>query len=311
MILVTGSGGPMGAALRTLDNCGMFSFVTSKDFDLTNYDQSFRYLKTLVEERGIEGIIHLAARSGGSLLSKNFPASLMRDNLVMTLNLLEISKSLGIKRLVLTLSTAAYSDELENPTELQLHTGPLTGIDYGYGYAKRLLQPLMNAYNQQYSMQISSILVNGIVGPYMNFREGESILPASLIRRFSKKALENDMLEVWGDGSPIREYTLSTDLARAAYWCYFNQDPNTVLNIGSSEKITVRQCALTIARLLGIDESRLTFDSSKPNGRQRQSTNNEQFKSLSNFEYTSFDKSIAITLEWYKFALENHISFRF
>jgi len=310
MILVTGSSGPFGNAFKSLKNASEFIFVDTSDFNLLNFDSSLKHIEKLSKKFLISGVIHLAAKSGGAELSRNKPATLFSENIIMVLNLLAVCKKLGISRVILTLSTTCYSNEIIAPAENMLHSGPLLGADYSYGYAKRMFDPIMRSYNTEFGMKISCILVNGIIGPFMNFRDGESILPAALIKRFYGLKNGAKQLEVWGDGSPIREYTFSTDLAEATIWCFNNQEINTLLNIGSTEKITVKQCALEICSVLDIDPNRLFFDSSKPNGRLIQNTSNAEFVSRSNFVYTPFSKMIHTTVRWYESALNNNLDFK-
>lgn len=310
MILITGSGGPFGNAFKSLKNATEFIFVDSSDFDLLNFDCTLKSIEKLSQMFPISGVIHLAAKSGGAELSKNKPGTLFSENIIMALNLLAVCKALSISRVILTLSTTCYSSELIDPKEELIHSGPLLGADYSYGYAKRMFEPIMRSYNTEFGMQISCILVNGIIGPFMNFKDGESILPAALIKRFYGLKNSTELIEVWGDGSPIREYTFSTDLAKATIWCFNNQQINTLLNIGSTEKITVKQCAWEICSALDIDPNRLFFDSSKPNGRLIQSTSNTEFVSRSNFIFTKFSKMIQETVTWYEAALNNNIEFK-
>jgi GDP-L-fucose synthase len=299
MILVTGSGGPLGSALKDqLGDSGLYP--RSFECDLTDLGKISNWVDGKLQHKKIDGIIHLAAKSGGAHLSATKPADIFRENMVMAVNILETARKFNIPRVIMTLSTACYSENIESPTEESLHSEPATGRDYAYAYAKRMMEPLMRAYNQQYSTEVSCVLVNGIIGPNMNYRENESILPAALIRRFhdAKVQGKND-LTVWGDGSPIREYSDASDLARAILWCFRNQSKDSLLNIGSTEKVTVRQCAESIAKALGINPSDLDFDISKNGGRKIQSTDNSKFRSLSNFEYTPFDISIVKTVNWY------------
>ena len=277
-----------------------FIFSDSSQCDLTNREAVFEYVNDLVSTSKISGVIHLAARSGGAQLSKSEPAGLFRDNLLMAINLLEACREHNLNRVLLTLSTTCYSTNLSDPTENLLHSGPLNGVDYAYGYSKRMLEPLMKSYNSQFGMEISAVLVNGIVGPNMNYNDGESILPAALIKRFSEFRFGKEAIEVWGDGTPVREYTYSGDLAKAMLWCFENQPKDSLLNIGSNEKISVRQCAETICEVLGINKDRIKYLIDKPNGRLLQSTNNKKFRIMSDFQFTSFREAIKIAIEWYE-----------
>jgi len=299
MILVTGSGGPLGTALKDqLEDSGVYP--RSFECDLTDLGSVLNWVDDKLHHKKIDGIIHLAAKSGGAHLSDTQPADIFRENMLMAVNILETARKFNIPRVIMTLSTACYSENIESPTEESLHSESATGKDYAYAYAKRMMEPLMRAYNQQYATEVSCVLVNGIIGPNMNYRENESILPAALIRRFYDAKLNGkNHLTVWGDGSPILEYSDSGDLARAIMWCFENQPKDTLLNIGSTEKITVRKCAESIAKALGINPNNLEFDSGKNGGRKIQSTDNSKFRALSNFEYTPFEVSITKTVNWY------------
>ena len=302
MIIVTGGRGPLGRAFQEMvevEENQKYFFPASSDCDLTQSTALVDYVASLGGPT-IEGIIHLAAFSGGAQLSREKPASMITKNLLMTINVLEFARTYGIKRVILCLSTTCYSTELVAPSEDQLHSLPQQGVDYAYSWAKRSMEPFMRAYNEQFGMSISCVLVNGIIGPHMNFTEGEMILPAALIKRFySELQRDSQEFSILTDGSEIREYTFSSDLARAISWCYTNQEPNTLLNIGSTEQVTVRAAAFAIAKSLGIDQKKLKFGGKELISRPIQSTDNSRFKSLSNFKYSSFSESIAKTTLWY------------
>lgn len=302
MIIITGGRGPLGRAFQEMvdiEKSQSYLFPTSSECDLTQTNALANYVGSIGNPE-IEGIIHLAAFSGGAQLSREKPASMITKNLLMTINVLEFARAFGINRVILCLSTTCYSTELLAPNEDKLHLLPQQGVDYAYAWAKRSMEPFMRAYNEQYRMSISCVLVNGIIGPHMNFRDGEMILPAALIKRFYSALQSNSHdFSILTDGSEIREYTLSTDLAHAVSWCYNNQQPNTLLNIGSTEQVTVRSAAVAIAKSLGIDEKKLEFGGKELISRAVQSTDNSRFRALSKFKYTNFDESINKTINWY------------
>src|SRR5262249_36504481 len=117
--------------------------------------------------------------------------------------------------------------------------------------------------------------------------------------RFYENRNGTEKLVIWGDGSPLREYTYSKDLARASLWCLDCYDEAQVLNIGSTEEHSVRDIAFMIADLLKIDRARLEFDSSRPAGVARKSTDNSRFTTLSGFRYTSFRDGLEHTVRWF------------
>lgn len=302
MILVTGGRGPLGSAFKAIklaENSSNYLFPTSKECDLTKLESLQNYVDSS-SSKFLEGIIHLAAFSGGAQLSRDRPAEMITKNLLMAINVLEFARSNQIKRVILCLSTTCYSPELISPNEDQLHESPSNGVDYAYAWAKRTMEPLMRAYNQQYGLEVSCVVVNGIIGPLMNFMEGQMILPAALISRFETERHKiNPNFSILTDGSEVREYTYSFDLARAIEWCFHHQSPNTLLNVGSTEQVTVKFAAETIASCLGIQSDKLTFGGKELISRPIQSTDNARFVKLSGFRFTDFQEAITKTVEWY------------
>jgi GDP-L-fucose synthase len=302
MILVTGGRGPLGSAfqeIKVAEKSSNYLFPTSNDVDLTIANRLQDYVESS-SHKDIQGIIHLAAFSGGAQLSKDRPAEMITKNLLMAINILEFARLNQVKRVILCLSTTCYSPELISPDEDQLHVKPSNGVDYAYAWAKRSMEPLMKAYNQQYGLEVSCVVINGIIGPGMNFTEGQMILPAALIQRFeSERHSLSPNFSILTDGSEIREYTYSYDLARAIDWCFHNQAPDTVLNIGSTEQVTVRFAAEKIADCLGIEIDLLRFGNKELISRAIQSTDNSRFRDLSGFQYTNFQEAITKTVEWY------------
>jgi GDP-L-fucose synthase len=134
----------------------------------------------------------------------------------------------------------------------------------------------------------------------MHFGEDRSILPAALIKKFYEYRNSSDNILLWGDGSPVREYTSAKDLARAMIWCVRNQDRNTLLNIGNTARISVKDLANTIALKMGIELSRLRFEGNAGTGRQLQSTNNTRFVAMSNFTYESIESAIDSAIQYFE-----------
>ena len=297
-VLVTGSSGVLGSAFQAVEgeypDCEFF-FDRSNDCDLTDLAATIEHVKTL----GPDAIIHLAAVSGGVVLSRNYPATLLRDNVLMTLNILEAARILQIKKLVLTLSSGMYPPDSPNPIkEEYIHAGPAHESNYSYSYAKRLMEPAMRAYRTEYGLNVIGLVPNGIFGPNDKYDDESATFIAALSRRFYENRENNSQIAVWGDGSPLRELTYSGDLARAFMWCLFHYDSPEILNVGTTEEHSIKDIAFMIADESGIDRSRIVFDVSKPSGVFRKSTDNTNFIKLSNFRYTPFLEGLKHTLKW-------------
>ena len=121
----------------------------------------------------------------------------------------------------------------------------------------------------------------------------------ALIRRFYENREGSEKLVVWGDGSPLREITYGQDIARAFLWCLDNYDNEQTLNIGSTEEMSVKDIAYSIADILHINRGRIVFDTTKPSGVFRKSTDNSKFINLSKFSYGSIRETLQKTIDYF------------
>jgi GDP-L-fucose synthase len=274
-----------------------FVFVQSKDCDLTKLDDTIN----MVDHHNPDAILHIAAISGGVELHKDHPAMMLRDNVFMNLNILEAARAHGTKKTVMTLSTGMYPENAPNPiTEDSIHEGFPHPSVYSYSFAKRMVEPAIRAYRSEYGMKVIGLIPNGIIGEGGIFNRDVSLMWAALVRRFYENMNTSDKLVVWGDGTPVREHTYSHDIAKAYMWCLDNYDELQVLNVGSIEEHSVKEIAEMIADVLGMDKGRIQFDTSKPSGAPRKSTDNTRFVKLSGFEYTPFRVGLEKTIGWFR-----------
>lgn len=298
-ILITGGTALVGTALQAIQkeySGSSFVFIDSGDCDLTDRDATIRF----VGKTSPDAIIHLAAISGGVGLSTRYPATLLRDNVLMNLNILDAARCADVKKTVMTLSSGMYPADAPNPLkEEYIHRGDPHSSNYSYSFAKRLVEPSIRAYRTEFSMNVVGLVPNGIFGENDNFHdETASMLPA-LIKRFYEARNGESKLIVWGDGSPLREYTYSKDIARAFMWALQNYDAPEIINIGTTEEHTVKEIAFMVANILGISRERIEFDTNRPTGILRKSTDNSMFLKLSNFQFTPFQIGLQRTIRWF------------
>ena len=199
----------------------------------------------------------------------------------------------------MTLSTSCYSESAESPLESQLHSGPIAANDFAYSYAKRKQEVLMRSFNQQYGMDISSVLVNGIIGGKMNFNPESRILPASLICEISRAKEENVPVRIAFDSRVRREYTWSADLARAILWCVNFQERDSLLNIGDSRPVSITELVRLIEKSIELPSELLTLVEVPTTGRLVQKTVNESFLEVSNFQYSPLADAVSDAVSWY------------
>lgn len=298
-VLVTGATGLLGHAVMACagDHPGTeFVGIGSRDCNLNRIDETVDFVGRLKPD----AIVHTAALAGGIQYSMGHPATLLRDNVLQNLSVLEAARAVGVKKTILTLSTGMYAADAPVPIkEEYIHDGPPHESNYSYAFAKRLIEPSIRAYRTEYNLPVIGLISNGIFGEHANFRPAEAVMVASLIRRFVEQRDGTDPIVIWGDGSPLREYTYSLDMARAFLWCLEHYDAPQILHVGSTEEHSVRDTAYLIAELVGIDRSRLSFDTSKPAGILRKGTDNSRFVGLSGFTYTPFRTGLERTIKWF------------
>lgn len=298
-VLVTGATGVVGGALYDIQHeypDREFLFCSSKDCNLTRLNEVCSYVKHI----GPDAILHLAAVSGGIELSMNYPATLLRDNVLMNINIMEASRMLGIKKIVMTLSTGMYPPDAPNPLkEEYMHNGYPHPSTYSYAFAKRLVDPMTKAYRKEYGMSVIGLIPNAIVGERSNFSYNAATMVPALIRRFYENRNSNEKLVVWGDGLPLREITYGKDIARTFMWCLDHYDDEYALNIGSTEEMSVKDIAYNIANIMNIDRGRIVFDNAKPSGVFRKSTDNSKFIQLSKFSYMSIRETLQHTIDYF------------
>ncbi len=298
-IMVTGASAVLGTAIcaESRNHTGRdFLFLSSRDCDLTDPEATDR----LFERFRPDAVMHLAAVSGGIGLSMKYPATLLRDNVMMTFNVLEAARRHQVAKTIMTLTTGMYPPQAPLPlNEDNIHDGYPHQSNYGSSFAKRLIDPAIRAYREQYGLNVIGLIPSGIFGENDNFNPQDAPMVPALIRRMYAARKTDEPIVIWGDGTPLREYTYCRDLARIYFWALDNYDEGQVLNIGTTEENSVRDIAFMIADKLGIDRGRIRFDPARPNGVLRKSTDNSRFIRLSGFRYTPFEVGLEKTIAWF------------
>jgi len=271
-------------------------FWGSRDCDLTDFGAVLSSMRAVAPD----AVIQAAALSGGIGLTTRHPATVFRKNLLMDINVLEAARELNIGKVVLSLSVGMYPTAAPLPLrEESMHDGLPHESAASYAFAKRMVDPLLRSYRREYGMSVIGLVPNGIFGEHDHFNAEEGTMLASLIQRFHAHRNEGGPITVWGDGSPLREYTYAPDMARAYLWGLEHYDEPQVLNVGSTEEHSIRETAFMIADSLAINRDRIVFDTTKPSGIARRGTDNSKFLSASGFAYTPFAEALSRTVLWY------------
>jgi GDP-L-fucose synthase len=292
--LITGATGLLGSEILALspESDGL----NSKECDLTDGFQ-------LRLHTPYDAVIHCAAKVGGVKANTDYVAEFFDDNVKMNMNVLDACRERGMK-LVSVLSTCIYPDApyVKYPlTEDQLHMGPPHLSNFGYAYAKRMLEVQSRAYRQQYGCKFISVIPNNLYGINDNYDlDCGHVIPA-LIRKFHEAMLEgrNEVI-VWGTGRPNREFTFARDAAKIILWLAENYDGEEPVNIGNPDWISIEHLALMIGEEIGF-EGHVKFDASKPDGQYEKPSSNERLRSLGwRGEYTPIRSGLQATIKSFK-----------
>lgn len=295
-ILITGGSGMVGSAFKNIETDHDLILVGSKDCDLMNYDQTFKMFDHYMPN----AVIHLAAKVGGVKGNSDYVADYFHENIIINTNVLDISRRFRISKVVSLLSTCIYPDKPTYPlTEDQIHNGEPHNSNFGYAYAKRMLDVHSRVVRKQYNLNYITAIPNNIYGPNDNFDlENGHVIPA-IIRKIHEAKKTNKTPIFWGSGIPIREFTYSKDIAKAILLLLENYDGINPVNIGKTGDISIKEVVKIIANCLGYSGD-IQWDKSKPEGQYKKPSSNKKFLNMfKDFEYTSFKQGIEETCMWF------------
>jgi len=268
-IYVAGHRGMVGSAIvRALTNQGFTNLIcrTSKELDLRNQAA----VEAFFEAEKPDYVFLAAAKVGGIVANNTYRAEFLYDNLMIESNVIHQSYVQGVKKLLFLGSSCIYPKLAPQPmNEDSLLTGFLEPTNEPYAIAKIAGIKLCENYRRQYGCDFISAMPTNLYGPNDNYNlKNSHVLPA-LIRKFHTAKVEGKpTVELWGDGTPMREFMHADDLAEACLFLMENYSDLGFVNIGTGVDVTIRELAESIQEVVGF-EGTLTYDSSKPNGTPR------------------------------------------
>ncbi len=268
-IYIAGHRGMVGSAIyRKLlaEGFSNFIFRTSKELDLRNQ----KAIQDFFEKEKPEYVFLAAAKVGGIQANNTYRAEFLYDNLMMQNNVIDASYRNGVKKLMFLGSSCIYPKMAPQPLkEDYLLTGTLESTNEPYAIAKIAGIKMCDAYRSQYGCNYISVMPTNLYGPNDNYDLNNSHVLPALLRKFHTAKTENKpFVEVWGSGTPKREFLHVDDLADACYFLMNNYDEGGLVNIGVGDDITIKDLALLIKNIVGY-AGELKFDSSKPDGTPR------------------------------------------
>ena len=302
-IYVAGHRGLVGSAIvRNLEAKGYKNIIcrTHRELDLTNQEEVRRFF----EEEKPEYVFLAAAKVGGIHANNTYPADFIYDNLMIQNNVIKAAHDFKVKKLLFLGSTCIYPKMAPQPIkEEYLLTGSLEETNEAYAVAKIAGLEMCKFFKRQYGDNFISCMPTNLYGPNDNFDlKNSHVLPA-LIRKFHEAKVNNsDVVEVWGTGTPLREFLYVDDMADACVFLMENYDGEQHVNIGTGEEVSIKELAETVKEVVGF-EGELVFNTDMPDGTPRKLTTVDKLHGLGWKHKVSLNEGIKLAYNWF---LENY-----
>ncbi|WP_043743394.1 GDP-L-fucose synthase family protein [Paramagnetospirillum magneticum] len=297
-VFVAGHRGMAGSAiLRRLqsEDCETLT-VDRLALDLRNQSA----VEAWMEDKRPDAVFLAAALVGGIRANSTRPAEFLYDNLAVEMNVIHAAHRVGVSRLLFLGSSCAYPREAAQPmAESSMLTGPLEPTNEAYAIAKIAGIKLCEAYHRQYGRHFMSAVPASLIGPGDRFDAENGHVGAALVMKFHDAVQRGaDTVELWGTGSPIREFLYVDDLADACVFLMKSLGGGEIINVGSGIEASIRELAELTARVVGF-KGKLSFDTTKPDGMMRKLVDSTRIRAMGWQAATSLEESIRRGYEWY------------
>jgi len=294
--MITGGSGMVGTAFKRI----------SPEAEYPNRKQFYNFLF----DPSNKNIIHLAAKVGGVKANTEEIAQFYYENSSINQKILHDAYLRGANKVLSLLSTCVYPDTpyINYPlTEEQLHLGPPHHSNFGYAYAKRMVDVMSRAYRQQYGCNFITAIPNNLYGENDNFDlENSHVLPALIRKVWEAKINKKPSVFCWGDGSPLREFTYSEDIARILLFLMENYNEPEPINIGNTDEYSIKEVVEMICDELEYD-GEIVWQTDQPSGQHRKPSSNQKLLDLGwkKEDYTPLNEGLKKTCEWFKINYPN------
>ncbi|MFH4974619.1 hypothetical protein AB6A40_001328 [Gnathostoma spinigerum] len=303
-ILVTGGTGLVGSAIREVikKNSALpneeWIFVGSSDCDLSDLGET----RKLFAKHRPTHVIHLAAMVGGLFHNLNHNLGFFRKNMSINDNVLLVCNETNVVKCVSCLSTCVFPDKTPYPIdETMVHNGPPHYSNFGYAYAKRMIDVLNKGYAQEYGRKYTAVIPCNVFGPHDNYDlVNGHVIPALIHKTFIAKR-DGTSLEIFGSGKPLRQFIYSVDLARLFIWVlrnYEEVDP-IILSVGEEDEKSITDAVNAIVKAFDF-RGKIVQDTSKADGQYKKTASNAKLRRyLPDFKFTPFDVAIKESVDWF------------
>ena len=299
-IFVAGHRGLVGSAIvRSLERQGYKNIVkrTHKELDLMNQAAVYKFF----EEEKPDVVVLAAAKVGGINANQLAPASFAYENMQIQCNVINASHENNVKKLLFLGSSCIYPRMAPQPIpEDALLTGPLEQTNEGYAIAKISGLKMCQYYKRQYGDDFISCMPTNLYGPYDNYDlSGSHVMPA-MIRKFHDAKVNNlPSVELWGTGSPLREFLYVDDMADACVFLLENYSGEQHVNIGTGKEVTIKYLAELVKKTVGY-EGEIVWNKDMPDGTPRKLCDVTKLHSLGFTHKVELEEGVKLAYEWFK-----------
>ena len=299
-VLILGSNGLVGSSLsRVLAKDGYFNEIVSatrKDADLLDLSET----KKLIQETKPNVVVNAAAKVGGVLANNSHRSEFLIEKIKININLLESVIPFSEIKVINLGSSCIYPLNAENPIkEESIMSGKLEPTNSPYAMAKLTAIELGDSISKQFGHQITNLMPTNLYGPNDNFSDKNSHVIPGLIQRFHKAKINNaDSVEVWGSGSPKREFLYVDDLAECIMHILKNNIDDNLLNIGSGHEVSIKELVDKVVELTNY-KGVVEYNSDLPDGNPKKLIDSSKINELGWSASTDLDVGLKNTYSWY------------
>lgn len=297
-VYIAGINGMVGSAiaLEAQAQGHLTSGRSSTSLDLRDRDAVF---SELIENKP-DALIIAAAKVGGIGANLALPVDFLSVNLQIQTNLLDAAHNANVGKVVFLGSSCVYPKYAPQPIpESALMTGVLDVNIESYGIAKIAGLRLVESYRMQYGRKWFSAILTNLYGPKDNFEnEGANVLPGLLHRIHNAKVNGSQSVEIWGDGTPLREFLFVGDLAKAILMLLDRESVPSFINVGSGQETSIENLAVLLAEIVGF-KGKIAFNPSRPNGTPRKLLDSSIIRQLGWKPLVALEDGVAATYKWF------------
>jgi len=297
-VWVAGHRGMVGSAVvrrLKVENCTILT-AGREELDLSSRQDVDEYVK----KSRPDVVILAAAKVGGIMANSSYPADFLWQNLEIQNAVIGAAQRHGVGKLVFLGSSCIYPKMAPQPiTEKALLTGPLEPTNEWYAIAKIAGIKLCQAFRQQFGSDFISCMPPNLYGPYDNFDLATShVIPALMAKAYTAKKAGHDSIEIWGTGSPLREFSHVDDCADAIVFVTKHYSEKEHINIGSGDEVSILNLAKLVQAAAGL-KGEISRDLTKPDGTPRKIVDSSRLRALGWRPKISFEDGISSTYTWY------------